>query len=428
MAKNSCGGSGIQVQYKERNRQTIKACERGRNEEGQVYQSYRYNVTGEITFGAPQYENEYTYNGESYNPNIQSQYLRARYYCVVTATFLTEDSYLGNQTEPLTLNRYNYCVSSYLNYTDPSGNSFENASDKILAGYRKIDSLGHELIIAVNSFSSGVSGSISKSNMDKMAGVIAVGEMLERMFGIRVRSGKPAYEQYTDLTETLVQKLSKDATNRTMYYAGRCAGDALVMATGAMEIAEGLNSFFSGIGGTVVADASGVACVASGATIAITLDGVVTIVDGAYTIYNGVVAIQGDSRQYRDAKGADRKASESGSTSNYYNPDGSPIWPPNRGFDGNPTKVTLEPGTLIDRYGYDGGTFVSPKGIPYTERSLPIGTDQKPYTVFEVVKPVEVQAGKIAPWFGEKGGGIQYEFSQKISDLLQQGILRKVQN
>ena len=119
---------------------------------------------------------------------------------------------------------------------------------------------------------------------------------------------------------------------------------------------------------------------------------------------------------------------ESGSTSNYYNPDGSPIWPPNRGFDGNPTKVTLEPGTLIDRYGYDSGTFVSPKGIPYTERSLPIGTDQKPYTVFEVVKPVEVQAGKIAPWFGEKGGGIQYEFSQKISDLLQQGILRKVQN
>ena len=121
-------------------------------------------------------------------------------------------------------------------------------------------------------------------------------------------------------------------------------------------------------------------------------------------------------------------AGESGSLSNYYNPDGSPIWPPNRGFDGNPIKVTLEPGTLIDRYGYDGGTFVSPKGIPYTERSLPIGTDQKPYTVFEVVKPVEVQAGKIAPWFGEKGGGIQYEFSQKISDLLQQGILRKVQN
>lgn len=59
-------------------------------------------------------------------------------------------------------------------------------------------------------------------------------------------------------------------------------------------------------------------------------------------------------------------------------------------------------------------------------KSIAIGTDQKPYTVFEVVKPVEVQAGKIALWFGEIGGGIQYEFSQKISELLQQGILRKM--
>ncbi len=92
------------------------------NEEGQIYQSYRYSVFGEITFGAPQYENEYTYNGESYNPNIKSLYLRARYYCVVTADFLTEDSYLGRTTEPLTLNRYNYCLGNPMNYADPSGN------------------------------------------------------------------------------------------------------------------------------------------------------------------------------------------------------------------------------------------------------------------------------------------------------------------
>ncbi len=92
------------------------------NEEGQIYQSYRYSVNGEITFGEPQYENEYTYNGESYNPNIESQYLRARYYDAITATFLTEDSYLGDINEPLSLNRYNYCVSSPLNYQDTGGN------------------------------------------------------------------------------------------------------------------------------------------------------------------------------------------------------------------------------------------------------------------------------------------------------------------
>ncbi len=49
------------------------------------------------------------------------QYLRARYYCPTTADFLTEDSYLGNIIDPLTLNRYNYVKSSPLNYVDPSG-------------------------------------------------------------------------------------------------------------------------------------------------------------------------------------------------------------------------------------------------------------------------------------------------------------------
>ena len=37
------------------------------NEEGQDYQSYRYSVTGEITFGAPQYDNSHDgYTGEVY--------------------------------------------------------------------------------------------------------------------------------------------------------------------------------------------------------------------------------------------------------------------------------------------------------------------------------------------------------------------------
>ena len=59
---------------------------------------------------------------------------------MVTATFLTEDSYLGNQTEPLTLNRYNYCVSSYLNYTDPSGNwLYADEISELYAKYNQLD-------------------------------------------------------------------------------------------------------------------------------------------------------------------------------------------------------------------------------------------------------------------------------------------------
>ena len=96
------------------------------NGEGQVCQSYRYGAFGEITYGAPKYENIYAYNGESYNPNVGSLYLRARYYHIATGSFFTEDSYLGDIREPLTLNRYAYCAGNPVNYRDPSGKSVEN--------------------------------------------------------------------------------------------------------------------------------------------------------------------------------------------------------------------------------------------------------------------------------------------------------------
>ena len=91
------------------------------DQDGYLWQSYRYDAFGNATFGSPQYDNEYTFNAESYNPNIQSQYLRARYYDMVKGNFLTEDSYLGDIRNPLTLNRYSYCIGNPLFYVDPSG-------------------------------------------------------------------------------------------------------------------------------------------------------------------------------------------------------------------------------------------------------------------------------------------------------------------
>ncbi|MBD5552550.1 MAG: hypothetical protein HDQ96_15515 [Lachnospiraceae bacterium] len=91
------------------------------DQDGYLWQSYRYDAFGNATFGSPQYDNEYTFNGESYNPNINSQYLRARYYDTVKGSFLTEDSYLGDIRNPLTLNRYSYCIGNPLFYSDPSG-------------------------------------------------------------------------------------------------------------------------------------------------------------------------------------------------------------------------------------------------------------------------------------------------------------------
>ena len=99
------------------------------------------------------------------------------------------------------------------------------------------------------------------------------------------------------------------------------------------------------------------------------------------------------------------------------------VWPPNDGCSDTPTKTTLKKGDKIDRYGYDGGKFTSPVGIPFGARSLAPGTAGKPYSVFEVQEDIEVETCTIAPWFGEPGGGKQYKMPSSIEDLLKSGKL-----
>ena len=60
----------------------------------------------------------------------------------------------------------------------------------------------------------------------------------------------------------------------------------------------------------------------------------------------------------------------------------APYWPPNRGALGEVRSITLPVGNLVDRYGYSGGTFVSPVGTPYPMRALPPGSNQKIYTIY----------------------------------------------
>lgn len=103
-----------------------------------------------------------------------------------------------------------------------------------------------------------------------------------------------------------------------------------------------------------------------------------------------------------------------------------PEYPPNRGFTGNSSEQVLAPGTLVDRSGYDGGTFVSPQGTPVPMRALKPGTDGKPYSVFEVRKPLAVQGGRTAPYYGQPGLGTQYELPNSIGELLDSGVLKRV--
>jgi RHS repeat-associated protein len=101
-------------------------------------------------------------------------------------------------------------------------------------------------------------------------------------------------------------------------------------------------------------------------------------------------------------------------------------WPPNGGFDGPPRTEVLQPGTRIDRYGPESGGYVSPEGTPFGQRSLPAHYENtQPYNTYEVVSPIEVQAGPAAPWFGQPGGGTQYQLPDSVGNLIG-GYLRRI--
>ena len=72
---------------------------------------------------------------------------------------------------------------------------------------------------------------------------------------------------------------------------------------------------------------------------------------------------------------------------------------------------------------------MSPIGTPYPMRALPPGSNQKPYTIYRVLKPIDnVAASKIMPWFGEIGLGIQYELPKSVKSYIESGHLEEVKN
>lgn len=113
-------------------------------------------------------------------------------------------------------------------------------------------------------------------------------------------------------------------------------------------------------------------------------------------------------------------------TGEWKNADGSIKWPANDGFESTPSKIILQPGTKIDRYGTDRGKFAAPEGTPFAARSLAPGSENYTYNIYEIIKPLEVKAGRTAPWFGQPGGGIQYKLPMSMKELYNQGFIRAI--
>ena len=61
------------------------------------------------------------YSGEQFDPNLQMQYLRARYYDQNNGRFNRADPFSGNRYDPQSLHKYAYAHSDPVSNVDPSG-------------------------------------------------------------------------------------------------------------------------------------------------------------------------------------------------------------------------------------------------------------------------------------------------------------------
>ena len=117
--------------------------------------------------------------------------------------------------------------------------------------------------------------------------------------------------------------------------------------------------------------------------------------------------------------------------SSYYDPTlyggtGGWIYPPDNGYQLRPNGTPIEwqktrrPGRTLDRFGSEYGAFLSPAGSPYASRAIPPSNlDSTPaagcnYHEYQVLKSFGAEAGPIAAWFGQPGGGWQYQLEPAL--------------
>ena len=117
----------------------------------------------------------------------------------------------------------------------------------------------------------------------------------------------------------------------------------------------------------------------------------------------------------------------------YFNQEtGQTIWPGMNGdvnidgfLNGKYEEIKLKPGAQIDRYGGNNGTYFAEAGIPIENRAMAPNSDFSCYNIYEVKREIPMRKGEIAPWFGQPGGGIQYQidpvFVEQITAKLKKG-------
>ncbi|MES9863933.1 MAG: polymorphic toxin-type HINT domain-containing protein [Candidatus Thiodiazotropha sp. LLP2] len=89
---------------------------------GSLANTYDYEAFGEVLGQTGSVENGYLFAGEQFDSTLDQYYLRARYYDQSQGRFTQQDTWMGNNHDPITLHKYLYANADPVKYVDPTGN------------------------------------------------------------------------------------------------------------------------------------------------------------------------------------------------------------------------------------------------------------------------------------------------------------------
>lgn len=300
--------------------------------------------------------------------------MNGRVYDPAVAQFLSPDPYIQDAGNWLNYNRYAYCYNNPTRYVDPDGEIITETL--VFAG-----------IMTLFQGAVNLGMQMYKGNVDDFWDGAAA-------FGIGAVSGAAS---------SLVGGVTYGLGG---FWGGFVAGAQ----------SSGIASFLQGLGNHhLLGDKE----LESWEVVISALSGGVTI-----GVASGCYSYFGQNASFWSGHARTSQVASSSSPTN------NAMWPPNNGALDNTTEiVTLQPGTIVDRYGTlsSKSTFAAEVGTPIPARSLPPQTDLSIYNKYLLVNPIEnVEKSITAPWFNQPGMGVQYNFPEPIMSLIKKGYIKVI--